>query len=150
MINTMAPDMEPAPVTDLELTVVLDELLSREPIFHRPEHGSSRADFDRMMTTDFWEIGASGQRYSRNDVLDELDRRRKNPGPDAWQRVISNAGNSRRISICSRTLSCRTTSALHAVPQSGSAPRKGGRLRFTKAQSFSNLVLRNIDPASTV
>jgi hypothetical protein len=85
MINTMAPDMEPAPVTDLELTVVLDELLSREPIFHRPEHGSSRADFDRMMTTDFWEIGASGKRYSRNDVLDELDRRRKNPGPDAWQ-----------------------------------------------------------------
>jgi hypothetical protein len=67
------------------LTAILEELISREPIFHRPEHGTSRADFDRMMAADFWEIGASGQRYSRKYVLGELDRRRQNPGPDIWQ-----------------------------------------------------------------
>src|SRR5437870_5146042 len=54
---------------------VLIELVAREPIFHRPEHGTSRADFDRMMDATFSEVGASGTCYSRAFVLDELEKR---------------------------------------------------------------------------
>lgn len=67
--------MEPELKTDPELEDVLTELSAREPIFHRPEFGTARADFEGMMAEDFWETGASGRRYSRQFVLDELERR---------------------------------------------------------------------------
>ena len=54
---------------------VAAELSAREPIFHRTAHGTTRADWDAMTSTDYWEIGASGKVYSRADVLAELDRR---------------------------------------------------------------------------
>jgi hypothetical protein len=68
-------DMEPFLTTDPELAEILAELSRREPIFHRPELGTTRADFEKMTTHDFWEIGASGRRYSRTYVLDELEKR---------------------------------------------------------------------------
>jgi|SRR5208283_1835300 len=71
----MFPYTEPTLVTDPALDGVLGELRAREPIFHHPEFGATRADFDNMMTPDFWEVGASGRRYSRESVLDELERR---------------------------------------------------------------------------
>ena len=77
--------MEPDRVTDTRLLSVLDELIKREPIFHRPEFGTTRADFERMTETTFWEVGASGRRYSREYVLDELERRYANPAEDLWQ-----------------------------------------------------------------
>ena len=49
-------------------TPVLEELLAREPLFHRRELVSSRGDFDRETAQDFWEVGASGRRYCREDV----------------------------------------------------------------------------------
>lgn len=67
--------MGPKLVTEPALAGVLDELMRREPIFHRAEWGTTRADFERMTAPDFWEVGASGRRYSRNFVLDELERR---------------------------------------------------------------------------
>jgi hypothetical protein len=72
-------------ITDPRLSGVLEELTRREPIFHRPEFGTTRADFERMTEETFWEVGASGRRYSREWVLDELDRRRANPTADVWQ-----------------------------------------------------------------
>ena len=77
--------MEPTLTTAPKLEGVLAELSSREPIFHRPEHGTSRADLEKMTTEDFWETGASGRRYSRQFVLDELERRRDNPSADVWE-----------------------------------------------------------------
>lgn len=62
-----------------------DDLLAREPIFHRPELGTSRADFERMTADSFWEIGASGRRYDRAYVLDELEKRFAAPYADDWQ-----------------------------------------------------------------
>jgi len=60
--------------------------MAREPIFHRPEHGTTRADFEAMTDPDFWEVGASGRRYSRELVLDELERRRASGVEDGpWQ-----------------------------------------------------------------
>jgi len=71
--------------TKPELAGVLSELMAREPIFHRPEFGTTRADFERMMADDFWETGASGRRYSRAFVLDELERRWAAPREDDWE-----------------------------------------------------------------
>ena len=77
--------MEPWLTSDPELLGVLNELVSREPIFHRPELGTTRADFENMTLTDFWEVGASGRRYSRDYVLAELEKRYQRPGEDVWE-----------------------------------------------------------------
>jgi hypothetical protein len=77
--------MQTAPPTDSELLEVLDELSRREPIFHRPEFGATRADFEKMTAEDFWEVGASGRRYSRADVLDALETRYATPHEDVWE-----------------------------------------------------------------
>jgi hypothetical protein len=63
----------------------LAELKRREPIFHRPEFGTSRSDFERMTSEDFWEVGASGRRYSRAVVLDELEKRWAGSHTDVWE-----------------------------------------------------------------
>ena len=68
-----------------ELAEVLEELKAREPIFHRPEFGTSRVDFERMTEAKFWEIGASGRAYSREFVLDELEGRLVEPRSDVWE-----------------------------------------------------------------
>jgi hypothetical protein len=70
--------------TDPKLLPVLEDLIRREPIFHRSEFGTTRADFERMVTDDFWEIGASGRKYSRADVLDLLEKRHAHPHRDVW------------------------------------------------------------------
>ena len=77
--------MEPNLTTPPELQEVLAELSSREPIFHRPEFGTSRADFDKLMAEDYWETGASGRRYSRAAILDELSKRFSVTHTDVWE-----------------------------------------------------------------
>jgi hypothetical protein len=77
----MGPELSTAP----ELLGVLEQLSQREPIFHRPEFGTTRAEFERMMEADFWEVGASGRRYSRQYVLDVLDARRHSPYENTWE-----------------------------------------------------------------
>jgi hypothetical protein len=77
--------MEPILTTAPELQGVLAELATREPIFHRPEFGTTRADFERMTAEDYWETGASGRRYSRDSVLDELEERFSVPHSDVWE-----------------------------------------------------------------
>ena len=62
-----------------KLDRVTQELAQREPIFHRPEYGTSRRDFDQMMDDNFWEIGASGKIYSRSAVLDVLEKCHASP-----------------------------------------------------------------------
>ncbi len=72
-------EMEP------ELVGIMAELVAREPIFHRPEWGVTRADFEAMTVEDFWEIGASGRRYSRAAVLETLEKRHAVPHDDVWE-----------------------------------------------------------------
>ncbi|WP_020578755.1 DUF4440 domain-containing protein [Actinopolymorpha alba] len=77
---------EPWLATEPRLVEVLEELRQREPIFHRPELGTTRPDFEAQTATDFWEVGASGRRYSREIVLATLEERYANPaGDDQWQ-----------------------------------------------------------------
>jgi hypothetical protein len=77
--------MEPTFITAPELQGVLTKLSRLEPIFHHPEFGATRADFEKMTTEDFWEVGASGRRYSRSFVLDELEKRFSVPQADVWE-----------------------------------------------------------------
>jgi hypothetical protein len=69
-----------------DLFPVLEELRRREPIFHTPEFGTTREDFDHAMAPHYWEVGASGRRYSRDFILPFLE---QNPPIDArsadWQ-----------------------------------------------------------------
>ena len=66
--------------TDPTLVAALEELRRREPIFHVAEFGTTIADFERLMSPDYWEVGASGRRYSREFILAHL---RENPPVDA-------------------------------------------------------------------
>ncbi len=68
-----------------DLADVLAELSRREPIFHRPEFGTTRADFERMTAEHFWEVGASGRIYARAHVLNELEKRFSEPRHDVWE-----------------------------------------------------------------
>ncbi len=77
--------MDPTLTTAPELQEILVELSSREPIFHRPEFGTTRADFECMTVEDYWETGASGRRYSRQFVLDGLEERFSSPHADVWE-----------------------------------------------------------------
>ncbi|MEU4847653.1 DUF4440 domain-containing protein [Streptomyces gilvosporeus] len=72
-------------MTEERLRAVLDELVRREPLFHRAELGTTRADFEAMTAPDFWETGASGRRYSRAYVLDVLEERLKTPAAETWE-----------------------------------------------------------------
>jgi hypothetical protein len=76
---------DPTPATAPELQSTLAELSAREPIFHRAEFGTTRADFEKMTVEDFWETGASGRIYSRQVVLDALEERFSSPHEDIWE-----------------------------------------------------------------
>ncbi len=64
---------------------VLEELKKREPIFHRKEFGRTRSDFENMMDKDFWEVGASGNIYTKNYVLDILEDRYNKHYEEIWK-----------------------------------------------------------------
>ena len=76
---------EPTLSTAPQLLAVLAELKRREPIFHRPELGTTRADFESMTDPSFWEVGASGRRYSREFILDTLENRMLQGYEDIWE-----------------------------------------------------------------
>ena len=77
--------MEPERRTSPDLLAIQTALSEREPIFHRPEHGTTRAAFEAMMADDYWEVGASGKRYSREYVLSVLEERHaKQHDEDNW------------------------------------------------------------------
>lgn len=52
---------------------VLEELRAREPIFHTKEFGMTAAERERVVAPEYWEVGASGRRYSREFILHFLE-----------------------------------------------------------------------------
>jgi hypothetical protein len=71
--------MEPVLTTPPDLIPVLDELRTLEPLFHTGH------DAERIAAATFWEVGASGNRYSRQYVLDVLRERAADPLPADWR-----------------------------------------------------------------
>ena len=71
-------------VTSPELLEVLEQLKQREPVFHHPEFGTTRRDYENMTDPEFWEVGASGRRYSREFVLETLENRLPDPDESKW------------------------------------------------------------------
>ncbi len=60
--------------TSPELQSVLEELRKREPIFHTERFGRTLDEFERSTAPDFWEVGASGRRFSREFILNMRSR----------------------------------------------------------------------------
>ena len=59
---------------------ILAELKSREPIFHHPDKfGRTGEDIEAQMAAEFWEVGASGNIYTKQEVVEELLERYSNP-----------------------------------------------------------------------
>lgn len=54
---------------DPELLPVLEELRRREPVFHAQDFGTTIDDFERAVAPEYWEVGATGRRYSREFIL---------------------------------------------------------------------------------
>ena len=69
-----------------QLDKVLEELKKREPAFHQAEWCSTREALESYTAADFWEVGASGQVYSRKLALETVPKRfQENTEPDTSQ-----------------------------------------------------------------
>jgi hypothetical protein len=64
---------------------VLDELARLEPLFHGRDRGTTMAEIERMVSDDFWEVGASGRRYARDLVMRVVGERLENPAEEHLQ-----------------------------------------------------------------
>jgi hypothetical protein len=54
------------------LAQVLQQISAREPLFHHRDLVYSAETFDRETSDDFWEVGASGRVYQRDQVRDGI------------------------------------------------------------------------------
>ena len=77
--------MESDRVTEQRLVAVQAELIALEPIFHHPEIGTTRETYESMTEAQFWEVGASGRRYSRESIVQTLLERYSKPYEDEWK-----------------------------------------------------------------
>jgi hypothetical protein len=77
----------PAERKEFDENKILDELKSREPIFHHPEKfGKTKEDISKQMCDEFWEVGASGSVYTKQDVIETLLERYNNQDyQDIWE-----------------------------------------------------------------
>jgi len=66
---------------------ILEDLKSREPIFHHPhKFGRTEQDILNEMCDEFWEVGASGNVYTKQDILKTLLERYNDPNyKDVWE-----------------------------------------------------------------
>jgi hypothetical protein len=76
--------MEPTLVIPEKLKSVLEELQRLEPLFHAANAEASPSKFEELVAPEFWEVGASGRRYSREFALSVLQQRAP-PDADAWR-----------------------------------------------------------------
>ena len=121
--------------TEPELITTLDELRRREPIFHTPGFGVSAAEYELAMAPAYWEVGASGRRYSRDLILREMDG--KEPvlaaslGWLTWDHALRRLGPDTFL----LTYTLKSEIASHVVPQFGSAAMVAGKFCTTRERS---------------
>lgn len=77
--------MEPTLSVPDNLVPVLKELIRLEPLFHAAAAEATPRRFEELVAPEFWEIGASGRRYSREFALNVLSSRQGDPAEDNWK-----------------------------------------------------------------
>ncbi len=77
----MEPDLVVAP----GLEPILNELMALEPLFHAAAAGATPRLFEELVAPEFWEVGASGRRYSREFALSVLNSRARDPSEHDWR-----------------------------------------------------------------
>ncbi|WP_341678763.1 DUF4440 domain-containing protein [Niveibacterium sp. SC-1] len=77
--------MNPELLTPEALQPVLDELQALEPIFHSAYFDATPEKFERYVASQFWEVGASGNRYSRAFAFKVLSERQASPDVATWR-----------------------------------------------------------------
>ena len=65
-----------------DMAQVMEQIVAREPLFHHREFVYSAETFDAEVSDDFWEVGASGQVYTRDRVRSVLLERLATQGED--------------------------------------------------------------------
>lgn len=67
--------------------ITFNQLAMREPLFHHPDKcGETKEALLNLTCEEFWEVGASGNVYSREDVIATLLKRYDNPNYiDIWE-----------------------------------------------------------------
>lgn len=68
-----------------DLKQVLATLTALEPLYHAACPDATPEDFERLVSPDFWEVGASGNTYSREFALHALQHRATTPNNAMWQ-----------------------------------------------------------------
>ncbi len=76
--------MQPELKIQTALLPILEILKQFEPLIYAANAGKNTDYFEHLLAPEFWEVGASGRRYSREYVLSELEKRRMNPRNEAW------------------------------------------------------------------
>jgi hypothetical protein len=76
--------MEPVLTTAPAQHAICEELQQREPIFHVAKFGTTHREYEQMMDADYWEVGASGRRYSREFILEILQTRTPDAAEILW------------------------------------------------------------------
>ena len=76
----MAPDL----TVPEALQPVLEELTKLEPLFHAAAGEATPEMFEKLVAPEFWEIGASGRRYTRAFSLRVLKERTRVPTGEEW------------------------------------------------------------------
>ena len=62
-----------------------EQLKEREATFRWPPLGTPRAELERLVAPDFFEIGASGRVYLRSDALEALEARSASQQVGDWE-----------------------------------------------------------------
>jgi hypothetical protein len=84
-VSKVTNAQEPQLFSGDDMPSIIDQLIRLEPLFHHPELGTSYSAFDAQTAGDFWEVGASGQCYSREYVWSVLQKRCAGDDDDPWE-----------------------------------------------------------------
>lgn len=77
--------MEPHLVVAESLVPVLEELKRLEQLFHSVAPDATAQQLEELVASEFWEVGASGRRYSREYVLNVLKARVRCHSEEEWE-----------------------------------------------------------------
>lgn len=70
---------------EVQLKNILEELINQELFLHHPKANITRTDLENIIDARFYEVGALGRYYSREDAINILIERSNNSSKDVWE-----------------------------------------------------------------